>query len=96
MNNNYISRLKDEFTELSDKYNKLNAFITSKEFSDVDVTHSMLLLLQRDVMASYSNILKMRLKLIELDELHNKLNNAEPSGDKVAEANTSSPTGGLQ
>lgn len=61
----FYERLKVEKTELDEKLTKLNAFIQSDKFKEVDPEQKPLLQTQAGVMKTYSQILEKRLKLLE-------------------------------
>jgi hypothetical protein len=58
-------RLTQELNELNEKLMKLDRFITSEEFSDVDSSKQYLLRKQAQAMQDYSDLLEERIKLIE-------------------------------
>jgi len=57
----FIDRLKQETSELADKYEKLVAFTRSDKFLEVKASDQIDLLEQREVMREYLKILKRRL-----------------------------------
>lgn len=61
MEDNFKTRLKTEFSELSDKINKLEAFTHSKDIDKIDVLQQQLLIVQLDAMRTYCTCLNQRL-----------------------------------
>ena len=61
--NDYMSRLKEEFKDLSLKIEKLNNFIERDEtYKTIDPKEQELLKEQREVMTKYASILRKRIK----------------------------------
>ena len=61
--NDYMSRLKEEFNDLSLKIEKLNNFIERDEtYKTIDPKEQELLKEQREVMTKYASILRERIK----------------------------------
>lgn len=60
-------RLKEETLELAKKLNKLNIFMTKKDFYDLSRTNKDLLYEQSRVMNKYLQILGKRCELLEVD-----------------------------
>ena len=60
----FISRLKTEQIELSEKINKLESFVKSENWENVDVEQKVLLAMQLDAMTNYNDILIKRLSLL--------------------------------
>lgn len=68
-----ISKLNDEFTSLSSKLNKLEIFMTTSDFQELDFRQKDLLDDQRKAMVKYKDILLLRLQhLRELEDLKSK------------------------
>lgn len=59
-----IKRIEDERTELDEKLNRLNIFIGSDAFDELDEENIKLLLIQQATMVKYSNILTDRINLL--------------------------------
>lgn len=60
----FIDRLKTEQIELSEKLNKLESFVKSENWENVDVQQKVLLAMQLDAMTNYNDILIKRLSLL--------------------------------
>lgn len=60
----FLVRIVSEKKELSEKINKLNAFIQSKKIRELDIEQSALLFAQRKAMKEYLDILEQRIALI--------------------------------
>lgn len=60
----FIDRLKTEQLELSEKINKLESFIKSENWENVNVEQKVLLAMQLDAMTNYNDILIKRLSLL--------------------------------
>jgi len=61
----FIDRIKQEKTDLDDKLTKLNAFLKSDKAIPVVGKAKSMLLQQRSIMQSYSDILRDRLEDLE-------------------------------
>lgn len=61
MSGSYKERLEVERTELDDKINKLQTFVATDMFSELDEVNRSLLLSQLSVMYTYHSILDMRI-----------------------------------
>lgn len=59
----FVQRMIEEQKELKEKFTKLNAFIGSQKFTDLDDYQKSLLVRQRDGMAIYFETLTARLSL---------------------------------
>ena len=57
----FKERLKIEYTELMDKVTKLDAFINTDKFNDIDTIQKVLLLAQASAMHTYLVCLDQRL-----------------------------------
>lgn len=65
----FQERLSQEFDDLEEKITKLNNFIESDRFCDLDLTSQLLLETQLNTMRAYSNILDLRIShLTELNK----------------------------
>lgn len=62
----YIERMKNELTELQNRYCKLENFYNDN-FNDIDYAKRILLKKQKDIMYEYINILIVRLKMEGVD-----------------------------
>lgn len=60
-----INRLKEEKKELDSKLAKLNDFIGGSIYNSLGFQDKVLLRSQRDVMATYSNILSLRIESLK-------------------------------
>lgn len=60
----FKKRLVVERDELDDKIAKLEAFIGSPRFEDLDERNRKLLVSQRDAMRQYSTILNVRISIL--------------------------------
>lgn len=58
----FISRMRDEFDELSDRYHKLNSFITGPNFSKLPDIEQEDLTVQRGAMHEYLQVLSRRIE----------------------------------
>lgn len=68
-----ISKLSDELTSLSSKLNKLEIFMVTSDFQELDFRQKDLLDDQRKVMARYKDILLLRLQHLRgLEDLKSK------------------------
>jgi len=63
----WLVRLQEEYVELNDKLNKLNNFIVSDSFRQLNVIQQTLLDQQRLIMLEYSDILKQRINTSNFD-----------------------------
>lgn len=61
----FKERLFLEKSELDEKIEKLGAFVASDSFSKIDAMQQSLLTIQLPVMRSYSQVLEIRLSLLE-------------------------------
>ena len=61
MNNNFIERLKTEYTELEEKHKKLDKFIQGERFKTLSSKEQKLLLEQERLMFNYLIILVTRM-----------------------------------
>ena len=61
MNNNFIERLKTEYTELEEKHKKLDEFIQGERFKTLSSKEQKLLLEQERIMFNYLIILGTRI-----------------------------------
>lgn len=78
-----ISKLNDEFTSLSSKLNKLEIFMTTSDFQELDFRQKDLLDDQRKAMVMYKDILLLRLQhLRELEDLKSKSRDTCEEGEK--------------
>lgn len=59
----FVQRMIDEHKELKEKFTKLNAFIGSQKFGELDDYQKSLLVRQREGMAVYFETLTARLSL---------------------------------
>lgn len=57
-----IKRMLDEFKELNERVDKLEAFLNSRESYQIDKTELSLMAAQWHVMQTYSTLLGLRLK----------------------------------
>ena len=62
---NYISRMHVELQELKVRRQKLQNFIVSERFNDLDNVDQYLMLHQYTAMGDYLSVLKMRIKRAE-------------------------------
>lgn len=60
-----IERLKNESSDLNYKIEKLHIFLNSDKFAELTDYHQKLLVLQFNYMSDYSNVLSIRLELLE-------------------------------
>lgn len=60
----FKKRLVVERDELDDKLTKLEAFIGSNRFENLDERNRKLLVAQRDAMRQYSDILNVRISIL--------------------------------
>ena len=67
MNNNFIERIKTEYTELEEKHKKLDEFLNGKIFKTLSSKEKKLLLEQERLMFNYLIILVARLNYYEND-----------------------------
>ena len=58
----FIGRMRSEFDELTDRIEKLSAFLTSDKAQDLDSQELQLMLAQQEAMVSYAEALSLRLK----------------------------------
>lgn len=65
---NFASRLTDEKNQLDEKILKLDDFIKSNVFNDVDGVQRTLLKIQLSAMITYSQILDERLSILASSE----------------------------
>lgn len=63
--NNVIERVKDELNSLTDKINKLKAFINSESYLNTDELQQELLVMQYESMLDYQSCLIARIKNLE-------------------------------
>jgi hypothetical protein len=61
-NMSYIERMTEEYKELIDKQDKLEKFIVSDGFNELEAEDQRLLFSQTHAMAAYSEILSLRIK----------------------------------
>ena len=61
----YLQRMTEEYKELIEKQDKLEKFIISDGFSELDTEDQRLLFSQSHAMAAYSEILSLRIKRAE-------------------------------
>lgn len=59
----FVQRMLIEYEELTDKLGKLNAFISSDKFKELDEENRSLLNAQYNCMLTYATILKHRIKI---------------------------------
>ena len=59
----HVQRMCDELSELEERMAKLVAFTETDTFKSLSETEQSLLLAQSTAMATYSNILNLRIKL---------------------------------
>jgi hypothetical protein len=64
MESNFKTRLEEEFTSLQDKISKLEVFIMSDDFDNIDPNQKALLRIQLSAMLTYSDCLEERLILL--------------------------------
>ena len=62
---NYISRMLVELQELNERRQKLQNFIISERFNNLDNVDQYLMLHQYTAMGDYLSVLKMRIKRAE-------------------------------
>ena len=67
MNNNFIERIKTEYTELEEKHKKLDEFLNGKIFKTLSPREKKLLIEQERLMFNYLIILVARLNYYEND-----------------------------
>lgn len=60
----FVKRIADEQTELNEKSIKLEAFLASERYNDLDLEMQILLSRQMGVMKEYDNILLECIKLL--------------------------------
>ena len=65
MNKEVYKRVSKEFVGLCKKYDKLNIFIKSKNFTGLDKDHRNLLYKQSKTMSDYIKILTQRLEKLK-------------------------------
>lgn len=58
----FVSRMRSEFDELTDRIEKLSTFLTSDKAQDLDSQELQLMLAQQEAMVSYAEALSLRLK----------------------------------
>jgi len=58
-------RLESEKVELDEKLSKLTSFLDSEKSDELEFNAKALLIIQKNIMSGYSNVLGMRLKLLE-------------------------------
>lgn len=63
----YLSRMKLELDELGDRLKKLQGFINSDSFEVLSVLNRMLLKTQMQAMATYHEVLELRITLNDPD-----------------------------
>ena len=63
--NNVIERVRDELNSLTDKINKLKAFINSESYLNTNEMQQELLIMQYDSMLDYQSCLIARIKNLE-------------------------------
>ena len=73
----FTERLKNEALELNNRIEKLHNFLNSDKFIELTDYHQKLLVLQFNYMSDYSNVLSIRLELLE--KYPNE--NTKPQGD---------------
>jgi hypothetical protein len=61
----FLDRLKKESFELTEKLEKLQAFLRTSKFEELDTENRALLRRQCQVMAEYSEILSKRLTILQ-------------------------------
>lgn len=59
--NDFLYRLRNEFSELVEKCDKLSSFIDSEKFNELPILQQRLLVLQHQSMIQYKEILNFRL-----------------------------------
>ena len=59
----YVSRMNEELSELNIKINKLDDFIGSSKFMEIEYTQKELLIAQFNTMKAYQSILDIRINL---------------------------------
>lgn len=60
----FVSRLKDEKSQLDEKIGKLGSFIQSDPFKNIDARQQELLRCQYFIMQSYTDVLERRIELL--------------------------------
>ena len=60
----FKSRLELEKVELDEKLSKLTSFLDSDKSDELDFKAKALLIIQKNIMNAYSNVLDARLKLL--------------------------------
>ena len=60
----FKSRLELEKVELDEKLSKLTAFLDSEKSDELEFKAKSLLIIQKNIMSAYSNVLDARLKLL--------------------------------
>ena len=60
----FKSRLELEKVELDEKLSKLTSFLDSEKSDELEFKAKSLLIIQKNIMSAYSNILDARLKLL--------------------------------
>ena len=63
--NNVIERVRDELNSLTDKINKLKAFINSESYLNTNEMQQELLIMQYESMLDYQSCLIARIKNLE-------------------------------
>lgn len=69
MQDNYIDRMKEEYSDLQNKINKLKSFINSPKALTLQDEKLELLVRQYQVMNEYLSILHARIKLEQYTEI---------------------------
>lgn len=64
--NDFKERLFEEYDELTDRINKLDAFVNGEKFSDLEIEQQDLLKDQLRIMNQYENILSLRIELLNV------------------------------
>ena len=60
----FKSRLELEKVELDEKLSKLTVFLDSEKSDELEFKAKSLLIIQKNIMSAYSNVLDARLKLL--------------------------------
>ena len=60
----FKSRLELEKVELDEKLSKLTVFLDSEKSDELEFKAKALLIIQKNIMSAYSNVLDARLKLL--------------------------------
>lgn len=63
-----LEKLNQEYDEVLLKYEKLEVFISSEDFGELEKLQKSLLKRQLNVLGSYLNILASRIKLLEKEQ----------------------------